>query len=66
MVVEGAVFEDADGTGEPSTDDAPDATMREKPPIFAAGDARNGSTVVVNALHDGLECAAEVADTLGL
>ena len=66
MVVEGAVFEDADGTGEPSTDDAPEATMREKPPIFAAGDARNGSTVVVNALHDGLECAAEVADTLGL
>lgn len=35
-------------------------------PVYAAGDARNGSTVVVNAIADGLACAREVADDLGL
>ena len=35
-------------------------------PIYAAGDARNGSTLVVNSLSDGLDCAKEVAkDLLG-
>lgn len=35
-------------------------------PIYAAGDARNGSTLVVNSLSDGLACAKEVAaDLLG-
>ena len=35
-------------------------------PVFAAGDARNGSTLVVTAMADALACAAEVAATLGL
>ena len=35
-------------------------------PVFAAGDARNGSTLVVTAMTDALACAAEVAATLGL
>lgn len=34
--------------------------------LYAAGDARNGSTLVVNSLADGLACAKEVAaDLLG-
>lgn len=32
--------------------------------IYAAGDARNGSTLVVNSLADGLACAKEVAADL--
>jgi glutamate synthase (NADPH/NADH) small chain len=35
-------------------------------PIFSAGDARNGSTLVVTAMADGLACATEAADLLGL
>ena len=35
-------------------------------PVFAAGDARNGSSLVVSAMADALHCAAEVAETLGL
>lgn len=34
--------------------------------VYAAGDARNGSSLVVNAMADALKCAAEVADDLGL
>ena len=34
--------------------------------VFAAGDARNGSSLVVTAIADGLSCAAEVAEELGL
>ncbi|MBM6775406.1 glutamate synthase subunit beta [Olsenella profusa] len=34
--------------------------------VFAAGDARNGSSLVVNAIADALSCASEVADELGL
>ena len=30
-------------------------------PIYAAGDAKHGSTLVVNSLADGLACAKEVA-----
>ena len=33
-------------------------------PIYAAGDARHGSTLVVNSLADGLACAKEVAKDL--
>jgi glutamate synthase (NADPH/NADH) small chain len=33
-------------------------------PVFVAGDARTGSTLVVNAIADGLACAAEVAQAL--
>lgn len=35
-----------------------------KTPIYAAGDARNGSTLVVNSLSDGIACAKEVAQDL--
>ena len=34
--------------------------------VYAAGDARNGSSLVVNAMADALACAAEVAADLGL
>ncbi|MBR3226568.1 MAG: glutamate synthase subunit beta [Atopobiaceae bacterium] len=33
-------------------------------PVFVAGDCRSGSSLVVNALADGLACAAEVATSL--
>ena len=35
-------------------------------PVFAAGDARSGSSLVVTAISDGLACAGEVASELGL
>ncbi len=35
-------------------------------PIFSAGDARNGSSLVVNAIADAMACAGEVAEELGL
>ena len=35
-------------------------------PLYAAGDARNGSSLVVNAIADAMSCAAEVACELGL
>ena len=35
-------------------------------PVYVAGDARNGSSLVVNAMADALACAAEVADALEL
>ena len=35
-------------------------------PVYAAGDARNGSTLVVSAMADALACAAEVATDLCL
>lgn len=34
--------------------------------VYATGDARNGSTLVVTAISDGLACAGEVAADLGL
>lgn len=34
--------------------------------IYAAGDARNGSSLVVNAIADALSCAREVAEDLRL
>ncbi|MGN0070796.1 MAG: glutamate synthase subunit beta [Atopobiaceae bacterium] len=33
-------------------------------PVFVAGDTRNGSSLVVTAIADGLACAAEVAEAL--
>ncbi len=33
-------------------------------PVFACGDARNGATLVVMAIADGLACASEVAEAL--
>ncbi len=35
-------------------------------PVFVAGDARGGASLVVSAIADGLSCAAEVAQALGL
>ena len=35
-------------------------------PVFVAGDCRTGSSLVVNAIADGLACAGEIAETLGL
>lgn len=35
-------------------------------PVYAAGDARNGSSLVVSAMTDARACAAEVAEDLGL
>ena len=40
--------------------------VEEAKPVFAAGDARNGSTLVVTSMADALACAGEVAKTLGL
>lgn len=34
--------------------------------VYAAGDARNGSSLVVNAMADALKCAAQVAEDLSL
>jgi len=34
--------------------------------VYVAGDARNGSSLVVNAMADALTCAAEVAEALEL
>ena len=34
--------------------------------VYAAGDARNGSSLVVSSMADALKCAAEVAVDLGL
>lgn len=35
-------------------------------PVFVAGDCRTGSSLVVNAIADGIACATEVADALDL
>ena len=34
-------------------------------PLYVAGDCRTGSSLVVNAIADGLACADEVAKELG-
>lgn len=39
---------------------------RSGTPVFVAGDAKGGASLVVSAIADGLACAAEVAETLGL
>ena len=39
---------------------------KQDAPVFVAGDFANGSTLVATAMHDALECAAEVASELGL
>lgn len=57
----------ADGTGADTGADgkgAASAGAAGKAVIYAAGDARNGSTLVVNSLADGLACAKEVAADL--
>jgi len=40
------------------------ASSSGETPVYVAGDARNGSTLVVTAISDGLACANEVAATL--
>lgn len=42
-----------------------DASQGETP-VYAAGDARNGSSLVVSAIADAMACASEVAQGLGL
>ena len=37
-----------------------------KTPVFAAGDARNGSSLVVSAIADAMACVDEVAAELGI
>ena len=43
-----------------------DGVSADAAPVYVAGDARNGSSLVVNAMADALACAAEVADALEL
>lgn len=38
----------------------------DKAPVYVAGDARQGSTLVVTAMADALACAAEVSAAFGL
>ena len=41
------------------------ATHRAADKVWLAGDCRSGSSLVVNAIADGITCAAEVAGVLG-
>ena len=43
-----------------------DGVAADAAPVYVAGDARNGSSLVVNAMVDALACAAEVAEALEL
>ena len=43
-----------------------DGTAADAAPVYVAGDARNGSSLVVSAMADALACAAEVAEALEL
>ena len=43
-----------------------DGVAADATPVYVAGDARNGSSLVVNAMADALACAAEVAKALAL
>ena len=42
------------------------ASAAGKTPVFLAGDARTGSSLVVSAIADAMACAAEVAEGLGV
>ena len=42
------------------------AASADDTPVFLAGDARGGSSLVVSAIADALACVDEVADALGL
>ena len=42
------------------------AAGKDDAAVYVAGDARTGSSLVVNAMADALKCAAEVAGDLGL
>ena len=57
---EATVFE-ALGVGVPERG----ASHRAADKVWLAGDCRSGSSLVVNAIADGLACAAEVAASLG-
>ena len=43
-----------------------DGVAADAAPVDVAGDARNGSSLVVTAMADALACAAEVAEALEL
>lgn len=63
-IAEGEAAEGEATAGEAAEDVS--TGMTDETPIYAAGDARHGSTLVVNSLADGLLCAKEVAkDLLG-
>ena len=42
------------------------AVSQGSTPVFVAGDCRTGSSLVVNAIADGIACATELAQTIGL
>lgn len=69
---EGGVFDAlgvecaSDARGLPVTvEDSHRAAAYGDTPVFVAGDCRSGSSLVVNAIADGLACACEAADVLG-
>ena len=41
-------------------------TAEATTPVYVAGDARTGSSLVVNAIADAMACATEVATRLSL
>ena len=43
-----------------------DAAASDAAPVYVAGDARNGSSLVVSSMADALVCVAEVAEALSL
>ena len=55
-----------DGRHLPQTQTDSHLAITEVRNVFVAGDCRTGSSLVVNAIADGIACAAEVAHTLGL
>ena len=70
---EGDVFEalgvsrESDGRGLPCVEGSSHrAVASAEVPVFVAGDCRGGSSLVVSAIADGLLCAAEVAQELGM
>jgi len=62
----GVEVADVRGGARPVTADVSGHLARSsgKTPVYVAGDARNGSTLVVTAISDGLACANEVAAAL--
>ena len=62
----GVEVADVRGGARPVTADVSGHLARSsgETPVYVAGDARNGSTLVVTAISDGLACANEVAAAL--
>ena len=47
-----------------AAEDSHRAEAEGETPVFVAGDTRNGSSLVVTAIADGLACAKEAAEAL--